>query len=165
MQISLIAAIARNAVIGNDGDLPWRLPADMAFFKRTTMGHHVIMGRKTFASFGGRLLPGRTNVVLTRDPDYAAEGATVVHEFEAALGLARAAGDDEAFIIGGAQIYSVALTHATRMYLTLVDAAPRGDTYFPFVDPTAWEVKDEVQQPADARNAHAFRILTLERSA
>ncbi len=163
MRISMIAAVARNAVIGSDNDLPWRLRADMRFFKSTTMGHHIVMGRKTHASMRGRPLPGRTNLVLSRDPAFRAEGVETFTNLDAAFEFAAAAGEQECFVIGGAQIYAAALERADRLYLSVVDAAPEGDAVFPFVDPTAWTVEPLASHAADEDNAHAFRILRLDR--
>ena len=162
MRVSIIVAAARNGVIGREGDLPWRLPADMAFFKRTTMGHHLVMGRRTWDSIG-RPLPGRTMVVLTRDREASIPGCTVVHELDAALAVARAAGDEEVFVIGGAQIYALALPRADRLYLTEVDAEVEGDVRLPAFDRAQWVEVERQEHPADDRHAHAFAIVTLER--
>ena len=133
-RVSLIAAVAANGVIGRDGALPWHLPEDLKRFKALTLGHHIVMGRKTYESIG-RLLPGRTTVIVTRQRDYAVPGAIVATSLEDAI--ARCAGDDEVFVIGGAEIYRAALPIADRMYLTLVQAPFEGDTKFP-----AWETQD-----------------------
>ena len=158
MRVSLIVAMARNGVIGRDGGLPWRLAVDLQRFKRLTMGHHILMGRKTFESLG-RLLPGRTSVVITRQPNSAAGGAPVAGSLEAAL--ATAAGDTEVFVIGGAEIYRQALPLASRIYLTQVQADVVGDVVFPAWNCNEWQVIEQTQHAADERNefAHSFSIL------
>ena len=132
--LGIIAAVAENGVIGVDGDLPWRLPEDLKHFKRTTSGHPIIMGRKTYESIG-RPLPRRHNIVLTRNPDYEAPGCTVVQSLEAALEVAWAE-DDEVWVIGGAGLYAAALPRATRLELTEVHRSVPGDTFFPEFDRT-----------------------------
>ncbi len=139
MQISIIAAMAENGVIGRDGQLPWHLKADLQRFKRLTMGHTIIMGRKTWESIG-RPLPGRRMVVVTRQNGYQAEGVQVAASLDDALALARLAGDEEAFIIGGAEIYRLALPLADRLYLTRVLAPVEGDTTFPEFDASHWRL-------------------------
>lgn len=164
MRIALIAAAADNDVIGRDNDLPWRLPDEFRHFKRTTLGHHVIMGRRTWESQGCKPLADRVNVVVTSRRDYEAPGARVVGSLDEALALARAAGDDEAFVIGGTALFEAALPIADRMYLTRVHAEPEGDTRFPKFDADQWRVVDRREHPADARHEHAFTIMTLERA-
>lgn len=162
MKVTLIVAVADNGVIGSQGDLPWRLPAELAHFKRTTMGHHVIVGRKTYESIR-RPLPGRTMVVVTRTAGYEAPGWRVAGTLEAALSLAEDAGDDEAFVAGGAEIYRLALPRADRIVLTRVHGEVAGDVTFPALDPEAWEEQREPTREADERNAFAFTVSTLER--
>ena len=138
-RIAIIAALARNRVIGRDGELPWRISEDLKRFKSLTMGHPVIMGRKTYESIvaiSGKPLPGRDNIVITRSAGYSAPGCNVVHTFEEAL--AAAAGADEAFVIGGADVYAIALPHAQRLHLTEIDAEFEGDAFFPEFDLGAW---------------------------
>ena len=158
--ISLIAALARNRVIGRDGALPWRLPDDAKHFRGTTMGKPVVMGRKTWESFGGPL-EGRENVVVSRQPAYHAPGATVVPSLDEALKLL--SDRDEIFIAGGEALYREALPRADRLYLTLVDAEPEGDARFPEFDRSQWRELERREHPADDRHAHAFSIVTLER--
>lgn len=158
----MIVAMASNRVIGRDGDLPWRLPDDLRFFRRTTLGHHVAMGRKTWDSLP-RPLPKRTNVVLTRDRAARLEGATVVHSVPDAIALARAAGEDELLFAGGAQIYASALPSADRIYCTRVAAAVDGDVRFPPVDLSTWQEVAREEHAADERHPHAFTIVTLDR--
>ena len=131
MTLSIITAMSQNRVIGNKNRLPWHLPEDLKHFKRLTMGHPVIMGRKTYESIG-RLLPKRQNVILTRDKTYRIEGATVIHSLEEALALFPA--DENVFVIGGADVYRQALPHVTYIYLTLIHKDVEGDAYFPEVD-------------------------------
>ncbi len=152
--------MARNRVIGRDNRLPWRLPADLAYFKRVTMGHPVIMGRRTWESIG-RPLPGRQNIVVSRNPGYSAPGATVVGSLDDAW---RAAGDvDEASVIGGTSLFAEALPLADRIHLTEVDAEIEGDTYFPAFDRSQWVEREVARQARDDRHAYPFRIVVLER--
>jgi len=192
MKISLIVAVAKNNVIGANGTLPWKMPADMAFFKRTTMGHCVVMGRKTFESLK-RPLVGRHNIILSRQSPVEAvdmgdcQFAVALSE---ALEIARSRGENEVFIIGGASIYQQALPGADRIYLTRIEAEVPGDTYFrvpvfqatqsPLVqeengkfinknnfgngfDDCEWTVHSEEVHPADDRNPFAYRFICLDR--
>ena len=143
-RISLIAAVARNGVIGRDGGMPWHLPDELRHFKATTMGHTLVMGRRTFEGVG-RPLPGRRTIVLTRDHDWHHPGVEVAHSFAEALALAGPA--DEVFVAGGAQVYAEALPYSHRLVLTEVDAEPEGDTRFPEWDRSAW--REESREPAD----------------
>ncbi len=160
MTISMIAAMARNRVIGRDGQLPWRLPDDMAHFMKHTRGHAVIMGRRTFDTLDGPL-PNRNNIILTRQRDLAVNGATIVHTLEQAI--AAAGDDDEPFIAGGEDIYRLALPRADRIYLTVVHASPDGDTRFPPFDASDWQIVENIHHPADDRHTHAFDFLTYQR--
>jgi dihydrofolate reductase len=165
VRISIVVAAAENGVIGANGRIPWRLPADQQFFKQLTLGHCIVMGRGTFESIG-RLLPGRTTIVMTRDRSFAVEGAVVAHSFEAALEEARTRNDDECFVVGGAEIYRVALPVADRLFLTRVAAHVEGDVRFPDFEGGefgAWALVEEDEHPVDARHAHAFRIQHWER--
>jgi dihydrofolate reductase len=158
--VSLIVAMARNGVIGRDNALPWRLAEDLRRFKAATLGKPILMGRKTFESIG-HALPGRSNLVLTRDPGWMAPGAVVVHSVEAALA---AAGDaPELVVIGGAEIYRLVMPFARRMYLTHVHADVPGDTYFPEFDPTQWVDVACDERAADEKNPYPVTFLTLER--
>lgn len=143
MQVVIVAAVGRNGVIGVDGGLPWRIPEDMAHFKELTMGNALVMGRATYESIG-RPLPGRTNIVLTRQPDWSADGVEVAGSFEEALDIAASRGED-VFVAGGANVYRSALDVADTMELTEVDAAPHGDTRFPDVDWTQWSETSRIQ--------------------
>lgn len=167
VKISLIVARAKNGVIGVEGDLPWRLKADLAFFKATTLGKPILMGRNTWESLPRRPLPKRDNIVLTRDWTYAAEGARVYASYATAAAAARAiatrAGQDEAFVIGGEALYTRAIATADRMYITEVDAAPKGDAFFPAFDESEWSEQSAVAHSADDDNDHAFVMRTLVR--
>ncbi|MCA9284905.1 MAG: dihydrofolate reductase [Phycisphaerales bacterium] len=164
MRIVLIAAMGRNRVIGRDGGLPWRLPDDLAAFKRTTFGHPVVMGHATFRA-NGRPLPGRTNIALSRRADLRLEGAIVVPDLDQALATARAVeGHETVFIIGGGEIYRLALPRADELDLTEVDAAPEGDVTFPEFDEAEWREIERSSHQADARHAHAFVRRRLVRA-
>lgn len=156
--MTLVAAVAENLVIGRDGGLPWHLPADLKHFQKVTMGHVVLMGRRTWESLGGPL-EGRENWVLTGDRSYRASGARVFH----ALDDARKACAGELQILGGAKLFTAALPHASGMELTRVHARPEGDTYFPAFDMAEWEEVWRAEHPADARNAYACSFVRLIR--
>ena len=152
--------MARNRVIGRDNQLPWRLPADLAYFKRITMGHPVIMGRRTYESIG-RPLPGRLNIVVSRSPQFSAPGCTVVPSLAEAW---RAAGDaEEVCVIGGTSIFAEALPAADRIHLTEVEAEVPGDTWFPEFDRGEWTEREVERHAPDERHAYPFRIVVLER--
>ena len=157
---SLVVARARNGVIGRDNRLPWRLPADLAYFKQATMGHPVIMGRRTWESIG-RALPGRKNIVVSRNPRYEAPGATVVGSLDEAW--RESAGAEEACVIGGTSLFEEALRVADRIHLTEVEAEVPGDTWFPDFDRSDWAEREIARHPRDERHEHPFRILLLER--
>lgn len=157
--ISLIAAVARNGVIGRDNGLAWRLSSDLKRFKALTMGKPILMGRKTWDSIG-RPLPGRRSLVLTRDTSLAIPDVTVVHDWDAALAAAAA---DELMVVGGAEIYALALPHAGRLHLTEVDAAPEGDAYFPPFDRAAFRETLREAHAAGERDEFAFQFVDFER--
>ena len=162
MRISAIVAVAQNHAIGKDNRIPWHLPADLAYFKRTTLGHHVLMGRNSFRSIG-RPLPQRTNVVITRDRNFSAEGVWVAHSLEEALGMAYDNGETEVFIIGGGEIYRESADLWDRVYLTEVALTPEADVFFPALDPAEWrEAWREPHEP-DEKNAVAYTFRILER--
>ena len=161
--VSLIVAAAANGVIGRDGGLPWRLPADLRHFKRTTMGHHLIVGRRTWEEVG-RPLPGRTMVVVTRDPALQIPEAVVVHSLQEAVAVAVGAGDDEVFVAGGGQIYRQAMPMADRIYLTRVHVDVEGDTTFPELDGEAWRLVSREDHEADERNPYPYSFLVYERA-
>lgn len=160
MRRSLIVARARNGTIGLANAMPWHLPADLAHFKRTTLGHPVIMGRRTWESIG-RALPGRRNIVVSRTPGFRAPGAEVVGSLAEAWEAVRDA--DEAFVIGGGRLYADALPQADRIYLTDMAAEVEGDTFFPALDSREWRETLLGEHPADDRNRFALRFLLLER--
>lgn len=160
MRVSLIVAMSENRVIGRDGQLPWHLSADLRRFKRLTMGHHIIMGRRTFESIG-RLLPGRITVVVTHQPDYDAGEALIAHSIDEALRLA--ANDDEAFVIGGGQVYGQALPTVDRIYLTRVHAEIHGDAVFPEWQFDAWQVVEQSRHSADEQNEYEHSFLVYDR--
>lgn len=168
MHISLIWAMAGNGVIGQDGRLPWRLPTDLKFFMSNTLGKPVIMGRKTFETLKAPL-PGRTNIVLTREVGYRRDGIQVADNFAQALRLAKtqcqADGGDEIMIAGGAEVYRLGLAVATRLYVTRVEATPEGDTVFPELDWSAWRELSSEHFEADDRHSAAFTITIYERAA
>ena len=166
MKLALICAMADNRVIGRNNNLPWHLAEDLKYFKRVTMGNCIIMGRKTWESIG-RVLPGRTNIVVTANPDYLAEGVRVVHSLEEALSLAESIseidGSEEAFIIGGAGLYQTALPMAQRFHLTRVHADVEGDTYLAEFDQSQWrEISRQEFQKSDT-NPYDYSICLLER--
>jgi dihydrofolate reductase len=160
MRLSFIVAMARNGVIGRAGKLPWRLSADLKRFKALTMGHHLIMGRKTFDSLG-RVLPGRTSIVVSRQADYHAPGVLRAPSVESAFHAA--AGDDEAFIIGGGEIFQQALPFANRMYATWVEADIEGDTFFPEIDWSQWREISSERHFADERNEYDTTFCVYDR--
>jgi dihydrofolate reductase len=163
MRISIIAAVARNGTIGAGSTLPWEMPADMRFFMATTRLHTVIMGRKSFEDIG-KPLTDRTNIVVTRQSNYADGGATVVHSLDEALQTARNNGEDEAFIIGGEQIFTEGLTKADTIYLTRIHADFEGDTHFPIIDPAVWHEVKRTDYAADTENPHPYSFTVLERA-
>ena len=158
--VSLIVAMTENRVIGRDGDMPWRLSADLKRFKRITMGHHMIMGRKTFDSIG-RPLPGRTTIVLSRAAKYEDPQIKVARSLDEVFSVAAA--DDEVFITGGAQIYELALPRVDRIYLTQVHCTLEGDTLFPKVNWKQWRLVDQEEHQADEKNHYDYSFLTYER--
>lgn len=159
-RLSIIAAVAQNGVIGQDGDMPWKLSTDLKRFKAITTGKPVVMGRKTYASIG-RPLPHRVNIVVTRDRDFGADGVTVVPSLEAAL--AASADADEVMVIGGGEIYRAFMDRADRLYITHVEAAPAGDTYFPAIDPSVWEAVSTELVPVGPCDTAASRFTTYQR--
>lgn len=168
MHLSLIAALAENRVIGRDNTLPWRLPGDLKFFKATTMGKPMVMGRKTWESLG-RPLPGRTHIVVTRQAGYAVpDGVLVVATLDEAIStaqrIAQRDGVDEAVVIGGAEIYAQALPRCDRLYLTEVHALVDGDAYFPAFDRTGWRETRRERQSAGDGNAYDYSFVVLERT-
>lgn len=164
--VALIAAVAENGVIGAGNTIPWRLPTDFAHFRRTTLGKPVIMGRKTFASIG-RPLPGRTNIVVSRQRGYQPAGVIVIDSLEAALehaqAIAAADGAAEVMVAGGAEIYRAAMPAARRLYITHVALAPAGDARFPAIDPGIWRLAEELDVRRGERDSADFRVNVYER--
>ena len=166
MKVSLIVAVSENGVIGKDNDLIWHLPKDMKFFKDTTLGHHVIMGRKNFESIPHkyRPLPNRTNIVITRQSDYKAEGCKIVNSVKEALEFAKTNGDNEAFIIGGGQIYKLAIDAGVvdKIYLTKIHHSFDGDTFFPKLG-NNWKEVGRIDYKADEKHANDYSFLTFQK--
>jgi dihydrofolate reductase len=164
--IAMIAAVAENGVIGSDNAMPWRLPGDFAYFKRVTMGKPLVMGRKTFESIG-RPLPGRTNIVVSREKGYQPDGVLVIDSLDAALiharAIAEADGVDEIMIGGGAAVYAALMPVAERLYITHVALRPEGDTFFPAIDPAIWALVTEPDVPASEKDTASFRACVYER--
>ena len=161
LSYSLIVAMSENRVIGRDDTLPWRLPADLKHFKDTTMGHPIVMGRRNHEDIG-RPLPGRQNIVLTRQADYAADGCTVIHEPEELEAVVPDGA--EVMIIGGAEVYALFFPKVTRMYLTLVHAEIEGDVFFPAFGVGKWKETSRQFHPADEANAYDYTFVTMERA-
>jgi dihydrofolate reductase len=161
----MIAAVARNLTIGKDNDLPWKLPDDMKFFMNTTKGHYVVMGRKNYDSLHEKFkpLPNRTNIVVTRQKDFNAPGCRVTHNVNDAIALARKGNETEAFIIGGAEIYTLALPDADRLYLTEIDADVTGDTFFPQFSKHEWKETSRMHHAADEKHKFAFDFVIYDR--
>lgn len=166
MTVALIVAAAENGVIGRDGGLPWRLSGDLRYFKSVTMGKPIIMGRKTFESIG-RPLPGRPNLVVSRNPDFSADGVEVFNDLEAAVAhagtLVDDLADDDVMVIGGAGLYSAALAIAGRIYLTEVHAAVDGDVVFPVFDRADWVERSRERHPAGEKDEFDHSFVVLER--
>ncbi len=162
MIISLLVAMDEKRGIGKAGKLPWHLSSDLKKFRELTMGHHLIVGRKTFESIG-KPLPGRHTIVVTRDANFKREGCLVVGSVQDGITLARERGETEAFVIGGAEIYAQALDASDRLYLTQVHAEVEADTFFPDLERDAWIEKQLTYHPADQKNQYAFTFKLLER--
>jgi dihydrofolate reductase len=160
--VSLLVAMDEQRGIGFRGNLPWRLPADLRRFKTLTMGHHLVMGRKTYESIG-RPLPGRTMIVLSRNPGYQPVGCLPAGSLDEGLEIARHRGEDEVFVIGGGDVFTQALPIADRIYLTLVHGRVEADTYFPEFDPEDWAEVESVGHPADEDHVFPFTFKVLER--
>lgn len=159
--ISIIVALSENNVVGLKNQLPWKLSADLKRVKALTMGHHIIMGRKTYESIG-KPLPGRTNVIITRNNDFKAEGCVIANSLEHALQIA--ANDTEVFIFGGGEIFRDALGLVSKIYMTRVHTKIEGDTHFPDVEPSEWKITQLEEFKADEKNEFDYSFLTLERS-
>jgi len=165
MIVSIISAASDNNVIGLQGDLPWHMPNDLRFFKRSTLGHHIIMGRKTYTGEGiNKPLPKRVNIVLSRNPNLTLPGAIVVSDIVQALNIAKAANETEAFIIGGSEIYTLAMPWVQKIYLTRIHTQIAGDTFFPPI-PANFVLTHSKRHPADKKHAYAYTFTTWERKA
>ena len=166
VRVAMIAAVAANNVIGRDGGIPWRIPSDMAFFKRTTMGKPIVMGRKQYESVG-RPLPGRANIVVTRQAGYQPDGVIVIDGLEAGLerakAIAEADGKEEVTIIGGGEIYAQGMAFADKLYISHVELRPEGDVLFPPIDPGQWTLVEEPQVSPDPRDEAVYRIAIYAR--
>ena len=162
MKVSCIVATAKNNVIGKDNQIPWYLPADLKYFKKITTGHHIIMGRNCFESIG-RALPKRTNVIVTRDMFYAVSNCLITHSVGEALAIAEQNGEDEAFIIGGGQIYQQTTMLWDKLYLTEVNLEVEGDVYFPELDMTNWKLTKQQSGLKDEKNTHDYSFLQYDR--
>lgn len=162
MTLSIIVAASENNVIGINNHLPWHLPVDMKYFKDTTMGKPIVMGRKSFEELG-RVLPGRPNIMITRQPEYAAEGLYIVPSLEAGIEKAKTFGTEEIFITGGGEIFKMALPIIDRLYLTRVHAEVTGDTYFPEFDPRGWKLVKNERHEKDEKHQYALTFQVWER--
>ncbi|GAV19637.1 dihydrofolate reductase [Mariprofundus micogutta] len=159
--ISFIWGQDKNRLIGRDNALPWRLPADMAWFKKSTMGKPILMGRKTYESIG-RPLPGRTNLILTRQPDLQIDDCTVIHSLDEAIAAVPEA--EEIMVMGGAEIYALLFDHAERLYITEIDSEFEGDAWFPEFDRSAWQETYRESHTPDEKNQHPYTFIILERA-
>jgi dihydrofolate reductase len=159
--ISFLVAMDQKRTIGKDNDLPWHLPADLKYFKQVTMGHPIVMGRKTHEAIG-RVLPGRENIVLTRDKSYTSLGCTVIHSIEDLLDIDKEK-DEEVFVIGGAEIFKEVFTSADRLYITLIEDVFEGDTYFPEFDQSEWEIISKEKGIKDEKNPYDYYYVVYER--
>ena len=165
MLISVVVAMSENRVIGRGGEIPWRLPSEQRAVRELTMGHCLIMGRKTWDTIA-RALPGRTSIVVTRNPGFsvALEDVLVTNDFDVAVEIARGQGDDEVFVFGGEAIYALGLPKADRLYLTTVHADVEGDAFFPTFDESAWKLVEETRHEADDRDDYAYTMARYERA-
>jgi dihydrofolate reductase len=164
MIISSIVAVAKNNVIGKDNDMPWHLPADLAYFKKTTQGHHIILGRKNFEAIG-RPLPKRTNVIVTRNKAFACSNCEVVYSVEEAMDVAKTNKESEAFIIGGGTIYEQSKAYWQRLYLTEIDLEVEGDVYFPELNWSEWNLVFEKKHTKDEKNPYDYTFKVFEKKA
>lgn len=162
LKLSMIAAMGKGRVIGKDNNMPWHLPADLQHFKKTTLGSPIIMGRKTYDSIG-RPLPGRLNIILSRNTKLVIEGCSIVNSLEDAIDLAGKTDASEIFITGGAHLYNKFLENTDRLYLTLIDEEFKGDTYFPDYTQFNWKEVTKENYKADDKNPHAYSFVTLDR--
>ena len=162
MKISCIVAVAHNNVIGKDNQIPWHLPADLKYFKKVTLNHHILMGRNCFESIG-RPLPKRTNVIITRDMYYTVSNCLITHSIPEALSLAEQNGEEEAFIIGGGEIYKQTMSLWDTLYLTQVDLQVEGDVFFPELNLDHWKLTHQEDHLKDEKNSHDYSFMTYEK--
>ena len=162
MIVSTIGATAKNNVIGKDNDIPWYLPADLKYFKKMTLNHHIIMGRNCYESIG-KCLPKRTNMILTRNPFYIVSNCYVLDSLEEALKIAEENGEEEVFIIGGAQIYELGMKYTNKLYLTEVELEVEGDIIFPEINMDEWKLLSEEAYEADEKNKHNYTFKIFQR--
>lgn len=163
MIISQIVAVSLNNVIGKDAGLPWQMPTDMAWFKKKTWGHHIVTGRRNYEA-EGKALPGRVNIVLTRNHNFNIEDGIVLHELAQAIDFAKKAGENELFIVGGEEIYKLAMPVTDRIYLTRIHAEVEGDTFYPVLDFKTWKQKSIDKRKADENNPFDYDFITYERN-
>ena len=163
MLISLVVAAASNNVIGKQGIMPWHLPNDLKHFKNVTWGMPVIMGRKTFDSLG-KVLPGRKNIIITRQDNWKADGAVTVKSMDDALFLAKQTDAREVMVIGGGEIFKIIFDKSNRIYLTRIEAQPEGDTFFPAIDPKHWHLVSQKKHESDEKHAYNYAFETWERT-
>ena len=156
--------MGKNRVIGNKGKLPWRMPADLEYYRSKIKGKTAVMGRKTFESMGNKPLPNRANIIITRDQNYKVDGAIVVHSAEEAVKEAEKYKTDEVMVIGGSEIYKEFLPRANRIYLTIIDGVFEGDAFFPEYDITEWKEISYEEHERDAKNPYDYRFVVLERT-
>lgn len=161
MMISFIVAMDKNRVIGKNNQLPWHLPADLQFFKRVTMGHPIVMGRKTHESIG-RPLPGRKNIIVTRNKEYHSQGCLVIHTIEELLDYAQKQ-NEEIFLIGGSELFKATFPYADRLYITKIEHEFEGDTFFPEFEQSNWNILSLEKGTQDEKNPYEFSFMTLER--
>lgn len=162
MIISQIVAVSLNKVIGKNNALPWKMPTDMAYFKKTTWGHHIITGRKNYEA-EGKALPGRVNIVLTHNFDYKIPDGIVVHRFDDAIAIASQVDEEELFVVGGAEIYKLSIPFTDRIYLTRIHAVIEGDTFYPEPDWNEWELISKESHMKDEQNPYDFDFIIYER--
>ena len=162
MIISQIVAVSENGVIGKDNALPWQMPDDQAYFRKTTWGHHIVTGRRNYEA-EGRALPGRVNLVLSRNSQLQLPDAVVVHHLEEAVDIAKKAGESELFIVGGEEIYNLAMDITDRIYLTRIHARFEGDTFYPEPDMKVWKEVSRIPMKRDEKNPYDYDYLVYER--
>lgn len=162
MIISQIVAVSKNGIIGNDYKMLWHMPNDFRYFKEKTMGHHVLMGRKTFESLG-KILPGRTFIIVTRDTSFSVEGAHVVNAIDKGIDLARKAGEKELYIIGGGEIYKQTQADSDILYITEIDVVVNGNVSYPLPDKAIWEEVSRKDMPADEKNPYNYSFTEWQK--